>query len=139
MQNDSSTHAVKSESVNEGAAIYNLSDLKNSKCKQMKRSVSIQLGEGEFIMEIDSGSDYSIISSNELDRLWPNKKSKIFSLTFQLCDYQKSPIRIRGQCYANVRYANFKGKLRLLIAEVSRANLLGMEWFKPLGIKLAGV
>ncbi|GBM67239.1 hypothetical protein AVEN_208946-1 [Araneus ventricosus] len=36
MQKNSSTHAVKSESVNEAAAIYNLSDLKNSKCKQMK-------------------------------------------------------------------------------------------------------
>ncbi|GBO18360.1 hypothetical protein AVEN_274630-1 [Araneus ventricosus] len=94
MQKNSSTHAVKSESVNEAAAIYNLSDLKNSKCKQMKRNISIQLGEGEYIMELDSGSDYSIISSDELDCLWPNKKPKIFPLTFQLCDYQKSPIRI---------------------------------------------
>ncbi|GBO04308.1 Uncharacterized protein K02A2.6 [Araneus ventricosus] len=139
MQKNSSTHAVKSESVNEAAAIYKLSDLKNSKCKQMKRNVSIQLGEGECIMELDTGSDYSIISSDELDRLWPNKKPKIFPLTFQLCDYQKSPIRIRGQIYVNVRYANFKGKLRLLIAEGSRANLLGMEWFEPLGIKFVGV
>ncbi|GBO28222.1 Transposon Ty3-G Gag-Pol polyprotein [Araneus ventricosus] len=105
----------------------------------MKRNVSIQLGEGECIMELDSGSDYSIISSDELDRLWPNKKPKIFPLTFQLCDYQKSRIRIRGQIYVNVRYANFKGKLRLLIAEASRANLLGMEWFEPLGIKFVGV
>ncbi|GBO23474.1 Uncharacterized protein K02A2.6 [Araneus ventricosus] len=78
-------------------------------------------------------------SSYELDRLWPNKKPKIFPLTFQLCDYQKSRIRIRGQIYVNVRYANFKGKLRLLIAEASRANLLGMEWFEPLGIKFVGV
>ncbi|GBO23854.1 Transposon Ty3-G Gag-Pol polyprotein [Araneus ventricosus] len=139
MHKNSSTHAVKSESVNEAAAIYNLSDLKNTKCKQMKRNVSIQLGEGECIMELDSGSDYSIISSDELDRLWPNKKPKIFPFTFQLCDYQKSPIRIRGQIYVNVRYANFKGKLRLLIAEGSRANLLGMEWFEPLGIKFVGV
>ncbi|GBM59600.1 Uncharacterized protein K02A2.6 [Araneus ventricosus] len=108
MQKNSSTHAVKSESVNEAAAIYNLSDLKNSKCKQMKGNVSIQLGEDECIMELDSGSDYSIISSNELGRLWPNKKPKIFPLTFQLCDYQKSPILIRGQCYVNVRYVNFK-------------------------------
>ncbi|GBM99286.1 hypothetical protein AVEN_80613-1 [Araneus ventricosus] len=30
-------------------------------------------------------------------------------------------------------------KLRLLIAEDSRANLLRMEWFKPLGIKLVGI
>ncbi|GBN34921.1 Uncharacterized protein K02A2.6, partial [Araneus ventricosus] len=82
-----------------------------------------------------SGSDYSIISSDELDRLWPNKKPKIFPLTFQLCDYQKSPMRIRGQIYVNVRYANFKVKLRLLIAEGSRKNLLGIEWFEPLGIK----
>ncbi|GBN99198.1 Retrovirus-related Pol polyprotein from transposon opus [Araneus ventricosus] len=139
MQTNSSTHAVKSESVNEAAAIYNLSDLKNSKCKQMKRSVSIQLGEGECIMELDSGFDYSIISSDELDRLWPNKEPKNFPLTFQLCDYQKSPIRIRGQIYVNVHHANFKGKLRLLIAEGSRANLLGMEWFEPLGIKFVGV
>ncbi|GBM29413.1 Uncharacterized protein K02A2.6 [Araneus ventricosus] len=139
MQKNSSTHAVKSESVNEAAAIYNLSDLKNSKCKQMKRNVSIQLGEGECIIELDPGSDYSIISSHELDRLWPNKEPKNFPLTFQLCDYQKSPIRIRGQIYLNVRYANFKGKLRLLIAEGSRANLLGMEWFEPLGIKFVGV
>ncbi|GBM97020.1 hypothetical protein AVEN_234747-1, partial [Araneus ventricosus] len=139
MQKNSSTHAVKSESVNEAAAIYNLSDLKNSKCKQMKRNVSIQLGEGECMMELDSGSDYSIISSDELDRLWPNKKPKIFPLTFRLCDYQKSPIHIRGQIYVNVRYANFNCKLRLLIAEGSRANLVGMEWFEPLGIKFVGV
>ncbi|GBN45735.1 hypothetical protein AVEN_199106-1 [Araneus ventricosus] len=75
----SSTHAVKSDSVNEAAAIYNFSDLKNSKCKQMKRNVSIQLGESECIMEIDSGSDYSIISSDELDRLWPNKKRSLMA------------------------------------------------------------
>ncbi|GBM18091.1 hypothetical protein AVEN_75515-2 [Araneus ventricosus] len=105
----------------------------------MKRHVSNQLGENECLMELDSGSDFSIISSDELDRLWPNKKHKIFSLTFQLCDYQKPPICIRGQCYVNVRYANFKGKLRLLIAEGSRANLLEMEWFEPLGITLVGV
>ncbi|GBN21587.1 hypothetical protein AVEN_112386-1 [Araneus ventricosus] len=61
MQKNSSTHAVKSESVNEAAAIYNLSDLENSKCKQMKRNVSMQLREDlaqvYLQLRVDDASD----------------------------------------------------------------------------------
>ncbi|GBN94353.1 hypothetical protein AVEN_190794-1 [Araneus ventricosus] len=41
--------------------------MKNPKCKQMKRNVSIQLGEGECIMGIDSGKKYSACDEKKVD------------------------------------------------------------------------
>ncbi|XP_064482878.1 uncharacterized protein LOC135395716 [Ornithodoros turicata] len=90
-------------------------------------------------MEVDSGSDYSIISEATYKRLWPEKGPTIHPLSISLRDFQKQPISLRGICFVDVQYGSFRDPLRLLIADGERVSMLGYEWFTPLGVKLTGV
>uniref|UniRef100_A0A5S6Q817 Reverse transcriptase domain-containing protein n=1 Tax=Trichuris muris TaxID=70415 RepID=A0A5S6Q817_TRIMR len=105
--------------------------------KKIKVIVNV---EGQpLTMEVDTGSNFSIISSSTYTRLWPIKGPAIKKSQLQLQDYQKHPIDLLGSCDVSVSLKQRKGVLRLLIAKGNRQSLLGLEWFTTLGLNISGV
>lgn len=138
----STTHEVEESTVpsSEAASIYHTNTVDTVKTStRRKLFTKVRIEGAECEMEVDSGSDYSIISATTYERLWPRKGPRIRPLPFSLRDFQKKPIPMRGMCSVHVKYGSFEGPLRLLIAEGDRVSLLGHEWFTPLGIGLTGV
>ncbi|XP_060537701.1 uncharacterized protein K02A2.6-like, partial [Pantherophis guttatus] len=91
-------------------------------------------------MEVDSGSVYSIIDWQQLKRLQPSiTKRDLKPLHSKLIDFGGNPIGVLGRAIIRVAYNEFKGKLPITVVKDSRPNLLGVEWFKPLGLSIEGI
>ncbi|XP_064469921.1 uncharacterized protein LOC135384658 [Ornithodoros turicata] len=128
------------EHVSDTASIYQMNNVDEIGTSTLRKQYAkVRIEGSECQMEVDSGSDYSIISEATYKRLWPEKGPTIHPLSISLRDFQKQPIPLSGTCFVDVQYGYFRGPLRLLIADGERVSLLGYEWFAPLGIKLTGV
>ncbi|XP_060542061.1 uncharacterized protein K02A2.6-like [Pantherophis guttatus] len=91
-------------------------------------------------MEVDSGSAYSIMDWQHLQQLNPAyKRTQLKNPKARLVDFNGNPIEILGRATIRVKYNDFNGKLPITIVQHSRPNLLGVEWFKPLGLSLQGI
>ncbi|XP_060539009.1 uncharacterized protein K02A2.6-like, partial [Pantherophis guttatus] len=91
-------------------------------------------------MEVDSGSAYSIMDWQHLQQLKPScKKTQLKTPKLRLVDFNGNPIGILGRTTIHIRYKDFNGELPITIVENSRPNLLGVEWFKPLGLSIEGI
>ncbi|XP_060538726.1 uncharacterized protein K02A2.6-like, partial [Pantherophis guttatus] len=91
-------------------------------------------------MEVDSGSAYSIMDWQHLQQLKPScKKTQLKTPKSRLVDFNGNPIGILGRTTIHIRYKDFNGELPITIVENSRPNLLGVEWFKPLGLSIEGI
>ncbi|XP_003378313.1 conserved hypothetical protein [Trichinella spiralis] len=66
-------------------------------------------------MEIDTGSEFTVLS-----------------------EYVEL-VKVKGSCPVNVQYGNIHRTLTLIVAKGHCPNLLGLNWFEPLGIHLSGV
>lgn len=54
-------------------------------------------------------------------------------------DFHCNTVQIKGVYKVHVKHSSFEGDLKLLVAQGQWTTLLGMDWFKPLGIRLLGV
>ncbi|XP_060542399.1 uncharacterized protein K02A2.6-like [Pantherophis guttatus] len=91
-------------------------------------------------MEVDSGSAYSIMDWQHLQQLKPScKKTQLKTPKSRLVDFNGNPIGILGRTTIHIKYKDFNGELPITIVENSRPNLLGVEWFKPLGLSIEGI
>uniref|UniRef100_A0A5S6Q373 RNA-directed DNA polymerase n=1 Tax=Trichuris muris TaxID=70415 RepID=A0A5S6Q373_TRIMR len=107
--------------------------------KPAKVHIEVQIQGRPCTMEVDSGSDFSVISMKTYSNLWPVRGPVIQPFTSRIRDYQKNPIQLKGYCEVKVAYKCYEEKLRLLVAKGDRASLLGLEWFTPLGLSIQGV
>lgn len=101
--------------------------------------INLKINNELCIMEVDSGSSYTIISEETFTKL--QRKSILVLKQFTKClrDFQQKEIDIRGICDVVVEYQERSVKLPLLVAKGERLSLLGRNWFKPLSISLSGV
>ncbi|XP_060543768.1 uncharacterized protein K02A2.6-like isoform X2 [Pantherophis guttatus] len=91
-------------------------------------------------MEVDSGSVYSIMDWKNLKRIKPDvRKKDLRPLRSRLVDFGGNHIGVLGRALLHVSYQEFQGNLPITIVEHDRPTLLGMEWFKPLGLGIVGV
>lgn len=112
----------------------------NKNCSiPLKEKAVVYIEDRKCLMEVDSGSFYSIISYDMYNTLFPSNKPHIHVSSVQLSDFQKNQIPLKGMCVVKVTHKNFKAQLRLIIADTNCSNILGYEWFQPLGIRLVGV
>ncbi|XP_060092259.1 uncharacterized protein K02A2.6-like, partial [Heteronotia binoei] len=81
----------------------------------------------------------SIISEETLKRLCPSRRLQTRPVDFVLRDFQKNPVHIVGWARVHVERGGFKGPLDILVVKRQLTTLLGLAWFKPLGIQLVGV
>uniref|UniRef100_A0A5S6QAX4 RNA-directed DNA polymerase n=1 Tax=Trichuris muris TaxID=70415 RepID=A0A5S6QAX4_TRIMR len=131
-----STHMVD-ECSDESYALNAVNSTNQVKPAKVRTVVRIQGKSCD--MEVDSGSDFSVISSKTYSKLWPRGGPPILPFNTRIRDYQKNTIRLKGYCQVNVTYNGNKDKLRLLITEEDRESLLGLELFSPLGLCIQGI
>ncbi|XP_060112835.1 uncharacterized protein K02A2.6-like [Heteronotia binoei] len=90
-------------------------------------------------MEVDSGSSISIIAEETLRKLCPPQRLQLRPANFILRDIQKNPVQIAGWARVQVERGSFYSPLDILVVKRQLTTLLGLAWFKPLGIRLEGV
>ncbi|XP_013928239.1 PREDICTED: vomeronasal type-2 receptor 26-like [Thamnophis sirtalis] len=86
-------------------------------------------------MELDTGSYFTIMSWQTIKKLNPTASKKFLKLpNVRLNDYQGNQIQVLGR-------AEVAQWLECSIAATSESlpSLLGVEWFKPLGLDIAGL
>ncbi|KRY24409.1 hypothetical protein T01_15168, partial [Trichinella spiralis] len=90
-------------------------------------------------MEIDTGSEYTILSEYVFRKLSQERKIQLETITLKLATFQGELVKVKGSCSVNVQYGNIHRTLTLIVAKGHCPNLLGFNWFEPLGIYLSGV
>lgn len=86
-------------------------------------------------MEIDSGASYSIISEHTYRQVL-QRVTRLQEASVTLKTWSATPIALLGSIRVSVRWRNYSELLTLLIAKGDGPNLLGRNWFEPLGISL---
>ncbi|XP_054828347.1 uncharacterized protein K02A2.6-like [Eublepharis macularius] len=105
-----------------------------------KIKVTVKIQNMPCEMEVDSGSALSIISSHTLELI--RRKSStphLEAADMVLKDFQGRRVPIMGIGTFQIRYKDFIGPLRLVVVQGHQPSLLGLDWFRPLGIQIAGV
>ncbi|KRY82815.1 Transposon Ty3-I Gag-Pol polyprotein [Trichinella pseudospiralis] len=90
-------------------------------------------------MEIDTGSEYTVLFEYVFRKLSQGIKIRLEPITVKLATFQGELVKVKGSCSVNVQYGNIHRTLALIVAKGHCPNLLGLNWFEPLGIHLSGV
>ncbi|KRX54109.1 Uncharacterized protein T09_7795, partial [Trichinella sp. T9] len=108
--------------------------------RSLKLSVFLSIEGKRCQLEVDSGSDVTIISEQTFEYLRNNnKKLKLAPTTLSLVSFLGKQVKLMGSCVVNVDYSSIHTRLRIFVAKGNCPNLLGLEWFKPLGIRIEGI
>lgn len=98
----------------------------------------LQLNKKMVNFEVDSGCSYSIMSIEQAQSIWPNGLPKMEKTELNLQTWTHNKVQLHGSIQVFIKYKNFTGYLPLLIGQ-GKGNLLGRNWFKPLGISVEGI
>ncbi|MEW8341158.1 MAG: reverse transcriptase family protein [Candidatus Thiodiazotropha taylori] len=110
---------------------YLMGIYKTSGEDKRKYQVDIQIGSKSVSMEIDTGSEVSIVSKN----LYENKLADypLKQTDLKLKSYSGQKIEIVGQCQVPVKYGTAEQKiLPLIIVKGNGPSLLGRNWLQEL-------
>ncbi|XP_036346123.1 uncharacterized protein K02A2.6-like [Rhagoletis pomonella] len=106
----------------------------------LKKSATISINGYNCTFEIDSGSNYTIMSSTTFERVWPVQKPIMHTSDLELVDFQRNRIPIMGVVDTDVSYGGREVScLPVVVVDGNRSNVLGCNWFTPLGITIQGV
>ncbi|XP_060110493.1 uncharacterized protein K02A2.6-like, partial [Heteronotia binoei] len=105
----------------------------------LRKKVAVLIEGNPCQMEVDSGSSISLIAEETLRELCPRQRLQLRPADFILRDFQKNPVQIAGWARVQVERGSFHGPLDILVVKRQLATLLGLAWFKPLGIRVEGV
>ncbi|XP_064469269.1 uncharacterized protein K02A2.6-like [Ornithodoros turicata] len=136
-ESSTSTNALNSDTACDVYYTNHLGPVHSTHTQKHRTSVLIEGKPCE--MEVDSGSEFSIVSEQTFHKLIKDGTMQCEPFESQLTDFQGNSVQVKGISRVHVQYGTFDGKLRLLVAQGHRTSLLGMEWFQPLGISLVGV
>ncbi|KAL1418536.1 hypothetical protein MTO96_005663 [Rhipicephalus appendiculatus] len=92
----------------------------------------------QISMEVDSGSDCSIVNLRTLSRLGISKKA-LRPCSRGVRTYTEQPVWVVGEVEVPVKHNGREGKLPLLVTNGCGISILGRDWFQPLGISLEGL
>ncbi|XP_060547811.1 uncharacterized protein K02A2.6-like [Pantherophis guttatus] len=105
-----------------------------------KTYTTVEIEGRECQMEIDTGSPISIMSWENLKKIIPSaRKRQLQPQQRRLKDYQGNRIPVEGRGEFQVQYGEFTEKLPLTIVSDNLPSLLGMDWFRALGMGFTGV
>ncbi|KRY17328.1 Transposon Tf2-9 polyprotein [Trichinella patagoniensis] len=104
--------------------------------RSLKLSVFLSIEGKRCQLEVDSGSDVTIISEQTFEDF---KKLKLAPTTLSLVSFLGKQVKLMGSCLVNVDYSIIHTRLRIFVAKGNCPNLLGLEWFEPLGIRIEGI
>ena len=68
-----------------------------------------------------------------------HKKSRLKPLKTRLTDFQGRRVPVAGSCRVNVTFGSRRAWLPVVVVEGPRPSLLGLDWFRKLGISIARI
>lgn len=68
-----------------------------------------------------------------------NRGLALTDFSSAVVDHQMKPVDVVGACSVHVQNRGVQGTLRVLVAKGTHTNLMGVQWFRPLGIAITGV
>ncbi|XP_061728164.1 uncharacterized protein K02A2.6-like [Cydia pomonella] len=97
----------------------------------------IKLHDKEVQFEVDSGAARTVISYET----WRNLqfKIKLEDANINLITWGRHPIKLKGLAKVKVGYKGLEHELTIIVAEDRGPNILGRNWFVPLGIQVEGL
>ncbi|XP_026530779.1 uncharacterized protein K02A2.6-like, partial [Notechis scutatus] len=105
-----------------------------------KIRVRVTIEKRPCVMEVDSGSSLSMVSWKTLKQLISDiLRQDLSTQKLILKDYQGNRIPVAGSSHVQVSFKDHTATLPLTIVDKDRPSLLGLQWFAPLGIELAGI
>ncbi|CDW60937.1 hypothetical protein TTRE_0000934301 [Trichuris trichiura] len=91
--------------------------------RQKKTSTTVIINNVPCRMEIDSGSDFTVISKENYRSLWKSTGPPIEPCRLRLVDFQRQVVPLAGVCTIDVSYGRHKGRLRLYVAKGHKATV----------------
>ncbi|XP_043069589.1 uncharacterized protein [Drosophila bipectinata] len=105
-----------------------------------KKSVAVVINGRSCQFEVDSGSPVTIMKESSYRYIWPNGNPDLVKCHLKLSDYQRNPIPVKGITDTSIHYNNRRiCNLPLVVTSGTGSNLLGCNWFEPLGIRSAAM
>ncbi|XP_026526821.1 uncharacterized protein K02A2.6-like, partial [Notechis scutatus] len=105
-----------------------------------KIRVKVAIENRPCVMEVDSGSSLSMVSWKTFKQLIPDiHRQDLSTQKIILRDYQGNRIPVAGSRHVQVSFKDHTATLPITIVNRDRPSLLGLQWFAPLGIELAGI
>ncbi|XP_068140344.1 uncharacterized protein [Drosophila tropicalis] len=105
-----------------------------------KEIVTIIINKRKCQFEVDSGSAITMIDEAMFRYIWPTDRPNIQDCSLEFTDYQKNRIPVIGIVDTSVQYDNiYIPNLPLVVTSSGGSNLLGHNWFMPLGISIEGI
>lgn len=120
------------------AQCYDLNHLFTASVPQ-KHLVELQVHGVNLVFEVDSGASHSIISEDTFRRAWPNKPPSLLDTPVALRTWSGEGLQALGTAVVEVQFKNTTQSLPLVIMKTPGCNLLGRNWFEPLGISIHGI
>lgn len=106
----------------------------------MKKTVTTLINGNPCIFEIDSGSNYTLMSSRSFRGIWPDAEPPLYKCDLQLMDFQKNQIPVLGVADISLHYNNKQiNNLPLVVVDGNQTDVVGWNWFPSLGIRIEGV
>ncbi|XP_058050661.1 uncharacterized protein LOC131203946 [Ahaetulla prasina] len=91
-------------------------------------------------LEVDTGSAITIMSWDTFVKALPHiAKRKLQKQRLRVQDYQGNRIPVRGTTTVEVKYGTYEKTLPITLVEGTLPSLLGLDWFRALGMGVTGV
>ncbi|XP_058041463.1 uncharacterized protein K02A2.6-like [Ahaetulla prasina] len=91
-------------------------------------------------LEVDTGSAITIMSWDTFVKALPHiAKRKLQKQRLRVQDYQGNRIPVRGTTTVWVEYGQHKKTLPITLVEGTLPSLLGLDWFRALGMGVTGI
>ncbi|XP_058038753.1 uncharacterized protein K02A2.6-like [Ahaetulla prasina] len=91
-------------------------------------------------LEVDTGSAITIMSWDTFVKALPHiAKCKLQKQRLRVQDYQGNRIPVRGTTTVWVEYGQHKKTLPITLVEGTLPSLLGLDWFRALGMGVTGI
>ena len=134
-----SSEELRDATTTEGSTLHDLNAMTGVKRAPQKHMVSLDVQGVPLLFEVDSGAAYFIIIEDTYRESWPHHLPPLHPANIALRTWSGEGLQPLGTSHVRVRFKQRSKELPLLIMSGTGCNLLGRNWFDPLGISLNGI
>ncbi|CAF1493877.1 unnamed protein product [Adineta steineri] len=112
---------------------HQLKCVKWNKSKSTQLSMSLRINGRDFTFDVDTGSDHTIISSDDWKQLG---SPTIRPTSLKLECYSGQQLDIQGECDVQIHYQKQNFNLTMVVIKRTGTPLLGLRWISAMKIDL---
>ncbi|CAF1667312.1 unnamed protein product, partial [Adineta ricciae] len=104
-----------------------------NKSSSTPMTLSLSINDRDFVFDVDTGSDHTIVSSNDWKQLG---SPKLRTSSLKLECYSGKQLDIQGECDVQVEYQQHKFNLTMVVIKRTGSPLLGLHWISTMKLDL---